>query len=77
MAKVDVDWDKLTFSYQPISQRYVANYKDGKWGEGHLTDDPTVQLNECAGILQYCQEVFEASRHTRRKMAALSRSVRT
>jgi len=59
MSKVNVDWSKLGFSYQPISQRYVANYKDGKWGKGGLTDDPNVTLNECAGILQYCQEVFE------------------
>ena len=59
MSKVNVDWDKLTFSYQPISKRYVANFKDGKWGKGGLSDDPNVVLNECAGILQYCQEVFE------------------
>lgn len=59
MAKVNVDWSKLGFAYQPISKRYVANYKDGKWGKGGLTDDPNVTLNECAGILQYCQEVFE------------------
>ena len=59
MSKVNVDWSKLGFSYQPISQRYVANYKDGKWGKGGLTDNPNVTLNECAGILQYGQEVFE------------------
>lgn len=59
MSKVNVDWSKLGFSYQPISQRYVANYKDGKWDKGGLTDNPNVTLNECAGILQYCQEVFE------------------
>ena len=53
MAKVDVDWDNLTFSYRPITKRYVANYKDGKWGKGSLTEDATVTLNECAGILQY------------------------
>ena len=27
--------------------------------EGVLTEDATIQLNECAGILQYCQEIFE------------------
>ena len=59
MANVNVDWSKLGFAYQPITQRYVANYKDGKWGKGGLSDDPNVTMNECAGILQYCQEVFE------------------
>lgn len=59
MANVNIDWSSLGFSYQPITKRYVANYKDGKWGKGELTEDATVVLNECAGILQYCQEVFE------------------
>lgn len=31
MSKVNIDWNSLGFSYQPISQRYVANYNDGKW----------------------------------------------
>ena len=26
---------------------------------GTLTEDPNVVINECAGILQYCQECFE------------------
>ena len=59
MANVNVDWANLGFSYQPITKRYVANYKDGKWGKGGLTEDANVVINECAGILQYCQEVFE------------------
>lgn len=59
MANVNIDWSSLGFAYQPITKRYVANYKDGKWGKGELTEDATVVLNECAGILQYCQEVFE------------------
>ena len=40
-------------------KRYVADYKNGKWGEGRMTEDANVVINECAGILQYCQEVFE------------------
>ena len=38
---------------------YVCNYKDGAWEEGGLTSDHTVTLSECAGLLHYCQEVFE------------------
>ena len=59
MEKQNLDWSKIGFNYRQTSQRYVANYKDGKWGKGALTADATVVLNECAGILQYCQEVFE------------------
>ena len=59
MAKADMDWSQLGFSYRVTGERYVANYKDGKWGEGVLTEDANITLNECAGIFQYCQEVFE------------------
>ena len=59
MEKKNLDWENLGFSYMTTDYRYVADYKDGAWEEGRLTTDSTVALNECAGILQYCQEVFE------------------
>lgn len=59
MEKKNLDWGNLGFAYMPTDYRYVANYKDGKWEAGALSADPTVTINECAGILQYCQEVFE------------------
>jgi branched-chain amino acid aminotransferase len=59
MEKKDLDWGNLGFGYVTTDKRYVANYKDGAWGEGFMTDDANVVINECAGILQYCQEVFE------------------
>ena len=40
-------------------KRYVSHYKDGAWDEGALVEDDTVNINECAGILQYFQECFE------------------
>ena len=59
MAKKDLDWGNIGFSYRTTDQRYVADFKDGQWQEGYLTEDPRVVINECAGILQYCQECFE------------------
>ena len=59
MEKKDLDWGNIGFTYMPTDKRYVADYKDGEWGEGRLTADPMVVINECAGILQYCQEIFE------------------
>ena len=59
VEKKDLDWGNLTFDYQPTDYSYVCNYKDGKWDEGGLTDQHTVTLSECAGLLHYCQEVFE------------------
>ena len=57
--KKDLDWANLSFAYMPTDYSYVCNYKDGAWGEGGLTTDHSITLSECAGILHYCQEVFE------------------
>ena len=59
MEKKDMDWGNIGFGYHVTDQRYVANFKDGEWSEGFMTEDANIVLNECAGILQYCQEVFE------------------
>lgn len=59
VEKKDLDWGNLDFSYRKTDYSYVSNYKDGAWDEGCLTTDHTIQLSECAGILHYCQEVFE------------------
>ena len=59
MEKMNIDWGSLGFAYSPTAYRYVSNYKDGAWDDGVLSTDPNVVINECAGILQYCQEVFE------------------
>lgn len=59
MAKKNIDWGNIGFGYMQTEQRYVANYKNGAWEEGGLTTDTNVVLNECAGVLQYAQTVFE------------------
>ncbi len=59
MAKKDIDWGNLPFSYMKTDYSYVCNYKDGAWGEGFLTEDHNITMSECAGIFHYCQEVFE------------------
>lgn len=59
MEKKNIDWGNLGFSYMPTEKRYVSNYKDGAWDEGALTEDATVTISECAGVLQYAQTVFE------------------
>ncbi|MBR1471900.1 MAG: branched-chain amino acid aminotransferase [Lachnospiraceae bacterium] len=59
MEKKDLDWAGLGFGYVQTEQRYVSNFKDGKWDEGGLTEDANIVLNECAGVLQYAQTCFE------------------
>ncbi len=59
MEKKNIDWGNLGFGYVQTDYRYVSNYKNGAWDEGMLTQDPNIVLNECAGVLQYAQTVFE------------------
>lgn len=42
MEKKQIDWENLGFGYVQTEQRYVSNYKDGKWDEGGLTEDAGV-----------------------------------
>ena len=59
MEKKNLDWANLGFGYVKTDKRFVANYKDGAWDDGVITDDDKVVLNECAGVLQYAQTCFE------------------
>ena len=59
MEKKNIDWANLGFGYVQTDYRYVSNYKDGAWDNGTLTTDANVVINECAGVLQYAQTVFE------------------
>ena len=59
MEKKNIDWANLGFGYIKTDWRYVSNFKDGAWDEGALTEDATVTLSECAGVLQYAQTCFE------------------
>lgn len=59
MEKKNLDWANIGFGYHQTDKRYVANYKNGAWDDGVLTSDATIVLNECAGVLQYAQTIFE------------------
>ncbi|MBQ3584995.1 MAG: branched-chain amino acid aminotransferase [Lachnospiraceae bacterium] len=59
MEKKDIDWSNLGFAYCKTDKRYVSNFKDGKWDDGILTEDDTIVISECAGVLQYAQTCFE------------------
>lgn len=47
------------FAYHETEARYVAIYQNGAWGDGYLTADPNIVLNESACVLQYAQTCFE------------------
>ena len=55
----NIDWSNIGFGYIQTENRFVSNYKNGAWDEGVITSDATVQISECAGVLQYAQTCFE------------------
>ena len=55
----NIDWSNLGFGYMPTDYSFVSNFKNGEWSEGELTSDHSIVLNECAGVFQYAQTVFE------------------
>ena len=59
MEKKNIDWSNLGFGYIQTDKRFVSNYKNGAWDEGELTSEATIQISECAGVLQYAQTCFE------------------
>lgn len=59
MEKKNIDWENLGFGYMKTDKRYVSNYKNGAWEEGALIEDADITMNECAGVLQYAQTIFE------------------
>lgn len=59
MEKKNIDWGNIGFGYMKTDKRYVSNYTDGAWDKGMLTEDDTITMSECAGVLQYAQTVFE------------------
>ncbi len=59
MEKRNIDWQNLGFGYIKTDKRFVANFKNGAWDEGSLTDDDMISMSECAGVLQYAQTIFE------------------
>ena len=46
MAKKNIDWGNLSFGYMPTEWRYVANFKNGAWEEGSLTDQATITIEK-------------------------------
>ncbi|MBQ9760919.1 MAG: branched-chain amino acid aminotransferase [Clostridia bacterium] len=59
MSNKQLDWSNLGFGYIRTEKRYVSNFKNGAWDEGGLNEDANIVLNECAGVFQYAQTVFE------------------
>lgn len=59
MEKKALDWSNIGFGYIPTEKRFVAEYHNGAWEEGRLTENAQVTISESACVLQYAQTAFE------------------
>lgn len=59
MAKKDINWSELGFSYMTTDCFVRVQYDGEKWGEPELLTDPMVTIHVAATALHYGQEAFE------------------
>lgn len=59
VAKKNIDWSSLGFSYIKTDKRFIAHWKDGKWDDGKLVEDNKLSISEGSTSLHYGQECFE------------------
>jgi branched-chain amino acid aminotransferase len=56
---VELDWANMGFAYRQLPYRFQAEWKDGEWTEGGLSEEPTITIEEGATGLHYGQQCFE------------------
>jgi branched-chain amino acid aminotransferase len=59
MAKKDINWGELGFSYMTTDSFIKVSFKDGKWGAPESIKDPMITLHVAATALHYGQAAFE------------------
>lgn len=58
-SEAGLDWANLGFAYVRPPWRFQAEWRDGAWSEGGLTDEATIRIEEGATALHYGQQCFE------------------
>lgn len=58
-ARTDIDYSSLTFSYTPVRSHMRFTWKDGKWDDGELVNEPYQKVHILSGALHYGQTIFE------------------
>lgn len=64
---VNIEWEKLGFSYIKTDYRYVSKWKEGAWDGGKLSEDNTLTISEGSTCLHYGQQCFEGLKAYRTK----------
>ena len=55
----EIDWDSLGFEINPAEKMFMAEYKEGKWGEGKILPYGAVPIYPSSVVLNYGQGLFE------------------
>ena len=63
----NINWSELGFSYIKTDFRYISTWKDGKWDDGHLSEDNMLKISEASTALHYGQQCFEGLKAYRTK----------
>jgi len=58
-SRTDLDWKNLGFQYRDANRHIRYVWRDGRWDEGTLVDEPYLNLHIAATCLHYGQAVFE------------------
>lgn len=59
MAKKDINWGELGFSYMQTKSFVRVQFKDGAWQKPEILTDPMVTIHVAATALHYGQAAFE------------------
>lgn len=59
MERAALDWKNLTFGYTKTDAHLQYRFKDGRWDEGEIVQNDTINLSIAATCLHYGQECFE------------------
>ena len=59
MAKKDINWGELGFSYMQTDSFVRVQFKDGAWQKPEILTDPMVTIHVAATALHYGQAAFE------------------
>ena len=71
-SNLNIDWNSLGFNYIKTDLRYISIWKDGKWDEGRLTEDNTLNISEASTSLHYGQQSFEGLKAYRTKSGRIN-----
>jgi len=63
----EIDFYKLGFDFIETKTMFVADYKDGKWGEGKLLPFGPFEISPGACVLNYGQSIFEGMKALKAK----------